>query len=91
MALKHLLFSQEQDLIIQWFHSFDKEAIKQAIVSHLTDNPTDVLEHCREFSPVDIRKYAGHNILGFYVVNPKNGNISKIITKGNKEYYLKLK
>lgn len=90
MALKHLLFSQDQDMTIRWFETFNKEVIKQAIIMHLTDNPKDVIEHCREFSKAELKRFAGYNIIDFYGVNPKNGNISKIFTRGNKEYYLKL-
>ena len=90
MAQKHLLFSWNNDNVIQWFDKFDSEAIKTAIVKHLTENPTDTLEHCKEFSKSELRRFAGYDILNFYAMNKKN-EPCKIITKGNKEYFYKLK
>ena len=52
----HLLFSQAQDQIIMSFDSFDKELIKKGIIEYLTENPTDVVEHCREYSKTDLKK-----------------------------------
>lgn len=86
----HLLFSQDLDNVIQWFDKFDKDFIKTAIVEHLKHYPTDVLEHCKEFSKSDLRKFAGYDIINFYKLN-SNGEVCKIITKGNKDYLLKLK
>jgi len=86
----HLLFSQAQDQIIMSFDSFDKELIKKGIIEYLTKNPTDIVEHCREYSQRDLQKYAGYEILNFYTVNPKNNRVSLIITKGNKEFYKQL-
>ena len=91
MAKKHLLFSQDNDNVIKWFDKFDKESIKSTIVEHLTQNPNDVLEHCKEYSKSDLRKWAGFEIINFYGVNPETKEISKILTKGNKDYYIKLK
>ena len=71
---------------IKWFEKFDKERIKTEITKHLKENTTDVLEFCREFSAKDLKKYVGYEIIDFYQNNPKNIP-SKIITKGNKEYF----
>jgi hypothetical protein len=90
MALKHLLFSQNSETVIEWFEKFDRGAIKASILKHLSHNPTDVLEHCKEFSKSDLKKYAGYDILDFYKLNSK-GEVCKIITRGNKEYLLKIK
>jgi hypothetical protein len=90
MAQKHLLFSWNSDTVIQWFDKFNSEDIKTAIVKHLTDNPTDTLEHCKEFSKSELRRWAGYDIMNFYAMNKKN-EPCKIITKGNKEYFHKLK
>lgn len=89
MATKrqHSLYSQNEDMPVKWFDNFDKEVIKSAIIDWLTKNPKDVVEHCKEFSPKDIRVFSGNEILGFYGVNPKNGKPSRIITKGDKDYY----
>ena len=86
----HLLFSQDRDEIIMSFDSFDKELIKKGIIEYLTENPTDVVEHCREYSQRDLKKDAGYEILNFYTVNPKNNRVSLIITKGNKDFYKQL-
>lgn len=91
MALQHSLFSHNEDRSIKWFDKFDKQAIKEAIVEHLTTNPTDTLEHCKEFSKSDLRRFVGNEIINFYSVNPKNKKISLVITKGNKEYFKALK
>jgi hypothetical protein len=82
--MKHLLFSQDKDMPIQWFDKFDAAEIKGAIIKHLTENPADVLEHCKEYSKEDIKKYYGHEILNFYKCN-SGGVPSKVILKGNKE------
>jgi hypothetical protein len=76
---------------IQYFDKFDREDIKKAIVVHLTKNPTDNLEHCKEPNKKDIKRFYGNEILDFYAVNPNNKKVSKIITKGNKTFYLKLR
>jgi hypothetical protein len=88
--MKHLLFSQNKDLVVQWFDKYDRKAILNAIVTHLTTNPTDTLEHCKECSKSDLRRFLGNEILSFYEVNPKNGKISKVITRNNKDVYLSL-
>ena len=44
----HYLFSQDEGMMIATFEKFDKELIRKEIVNHLTKNPKDVLEHCRD-------------------------------------------
>lgn len=85
--MKHLLYSQDLELNIAYFEKFDKEAIKREIIKHLKDNPTDTLEHCKEFSKQDIRKHYGNEILNFYECNPKTKEPSKVIIKDDKQYY----
>ena len=84
--MKHLLFSQNQDMAIAWFDKFDAQAIKQAIVEHLTLDPTDTLEHCKVYSKSDIKRFYGHEILSLYECN-KKGEPCKVITKGDKNYF----
>lgn len=87
MALQHSLFSHNEDMTIKWFDKFDREAIKKAIIEHLTANPTDTLEHCREYNKHEIKRFYGKEIINFYAVNPKNNKVSLIITRGYKDYF----
>jgi hypothetical protein len=84
---KHLLYSQEQNMPVQWFEKYDPIVIKQAIVEHLKKFTDDTLEHCREFSKSDLKRFYGNEIINFYEVNPKNRKPSLVITKGSKLYY----
>lgn len=85
--MKHMLFSHEQDGVIEWFGKFDPTAIKTAIIKHLQNNPTDTLEHTKEYSKADAKRFYGYQIVNLYAVNPKNGKPSKCITSGNKTTY----
>ena len=87
--MEHAIFSDNKDMAVEWFEKFDKEAIKKAIVKHLANDPTDTLEHCKEYSKKDIKKYYGMEIINFYKCN-KKGEPCLIILKGNKEYLKKL-
>lgn len=84
--MAQLLFSQEQDQSIKWFDKFDKEEIKTEIKKWLSENPTDTLEHCKEYSKKDLKKYAGYEIVNFYG-NNKAGEPSLILYRGTKEYF----
>ena len=86
-TVTHSVFSQDQDMFIAFFEKFNKAEIKAAIVDHLTANPGDTLEHCKEYSQSSIKKYYGVEIINFYAVNPKSGQPSRIIIKGDREYY----
>ena len=88
--MEHSLFSQDEDMTIAFFEEFDKLAIKEAILKHLKENPTDVLEHCKAYSKTDIKRFYGNEILNFYSVNPKNKKVSLIVAKGNKQYFRKI-
>lgn len=84
--MKHSLFSQNEDRTIKWYDKFDADKIKKDIVQRLEEDPTDVIEHCKEYSKEDIKKYYGNEIINFYKVN-RVGKPSKVILKGDKEYY----
>lgn len=84
---KYLLFSQDNDIVIQYFDGFDLVEIKKVIIDYLTKNPDDTLEYCKVPSGNDIRKFYGYEILSYYSVNKKNGKISKLILKGGTEYF----
>lgn len=88
--MTHMLFSQESDQPIKWFDNYDREAIKASIVTHLSANPNDCIEHCKEPAKNDLKRFVGNTILNFYKVNPKNGKPSLIITRGDKTYYKSL-
>ena len=83
----YLLFSQENDIVIQDFDCFDLVEIKKVIIDYLTKNPDDTVELCKVPSGNDIRKFYGYKILSYYSVNKKNGKISKLILKGDREYF----
>lgn len=88
--MAHYLFSQDQDTIIETFETFDKEKIKESIINHLSVCPLDTLEHCKDYSKKDIKRFYGYQIINFYRINPKNKLVSKIITRNGKEYYQKI-
>ena len=88
--MKHALVSQNSDLFIEWFDKFDAAAIKKAIIEHLQKCPCDTIEHVKEYSKEDIKKYYGYEIINFYEVNKKYGLPSLVITKGCKTFYRKL-
>jgi hypothetical protein len=85
--MRNAIFSQNQDMPIEWFDKFDKQAIKEAILAHLKANPTDTLEHCKEYRVSDVNKFYGMEIVNFYQVNPKNNKISLVYTRNGKEYF----
>ena len=85
--MKHHLFSQDNDMLIATFDKFDREVIKNEIIDHLRNNPTDTIEHCKDYTKHELKRFYGYNILNFYKVNPNNNKVSLIVTKGNKEYY----
>ena len=83
----YLLFSQENDIVIQYFDCFDLVEIKKVIIDYLTKNPDDTVELCKVSTGNDIRKFYGYEILSYFSVNKKNGKISKLILKGDREYF----
>lgn len=88
--MQHSLYSENKEMVIKWFGKFDKEEIKKSIIEYLTENPSDVIEHCKEFNRKDVRSFYGNEILNFYKTNPKNLRVCKVIIKGNKEYLKEL-
>ena len=86
-AIEHKLFSHNQDMFIKFFDKFNRDEIKKAIITHLTNNPDDTLEHCRDYNSVDIKKYYGSEILNFYAMHPESNKPAILIIKGNKTYY----
>jgi Mg/Co/Ni transporter MgtE len=83
----HSLFSQNEDRVIEFFEKYDKDVIKKAILNHLKLNPTDTVEHCKEYPKNSIKRHIGTEILNFYEVNPKSNKVSLVYSKGDKQYY----
>ena len=88
--MAHYLFSQESDMLVATFDKFDRKAIKSEIINHLQVCPTDTLEHCKDYTKHELKRFVGYNILNFYRINPKNKKPSLIITRNGKEYYRKI-
>ncbi len=80
----HAIYSHDSDSFIRFFENFNPEAIKTAIIEHLTENPRDMVEHCKEYSKADTKKYYGMEILNFYKVG-KSGKVCKVVMKGSNE------
>lgn len=83
--MKHSLFSQDLDMPIRFFEKFDAELIREEIKSHLKEYPNDTVEHCKDYSKEDIKKYYGTEILNFYQNNAE-GVPCKVVTRGSKEF-----
>ena len=83
-----MLFSQSQKMPIQFFEGFNRQAIKESIINHLNNNTRDTLEFCREYD--NYKRNYGMEIIDFYGINPKNNKPSKIILKGDREYFRSL-
>lgn len=85
--MAHYLFSMETETMIEAFDKFNKEAIKKAIIGHLKQFPNDCVEHCKDFSSSDIRRFYGYDILDTYEINKANNKVSKVVSKGSKNFY----
>jgi hypothetical protein len=85
--MSHYLFSQEQDMLVASFDKFDRTTIKNEIINHLRVCPNDIIEHCKDYTKSELKRFMGYKILNFYRVNPKNKKVSLIVTRDNKEYY----
>jgi hypothetical protein len=85
--MNHYLFSHDQDMLVASFDKFDRTTIKNEIINHLRVNPNDTIEHCKDYTKSELKRFVGYNILNLYRINPKNNKVSIIITRGNKEYY----
>lgn len=86
----HSLYSQNEEKTIMFFEKFDKNSIKKAIIEHLTAHPEDTVEHCREYSKQDTKRFYGNEIINLYEINPKNGQPSKVVENNSRKKYLKL-
>lgn len=81
------LISINQDKIILTLQEFDPKILKEEIIKHLKQNPTDTIQYCKDLTEEEAKKFTGYNNIDFYEVNPKNNKVSKVITKGNKEFF----
>ena len=68
------------------FLQYPKCSTCQKAKKWLTENPTDTLEHCKDYSKKDLKKYVGYEIINFYE-NNKVGVPSLVFIRGGKEYY----
>jgi hypothetical protein len=85
--MQHLLYSHNQNMIVKYFAKYDKAEIKAAIINHLANDPTDTIEHCKEYSKKDIKRFYGSEIINIYEINPNNGQPSLCLQKSNKTFY----
>jgi hypothetical protein len=70
------------------FEQFDKELIRTAIIDHLKNNPSALVQHLKDWSSKkDAKKFYGKEMLNIYENNPLNNEPSLIITKGNHTFY----
>jgi hypothetical protein len=86
MSIKHYLYD-ENDKLIESFNEFDADKIKTATIKFLTENPNGMVEHCKDPSPEDRKKFWGKESINAYEVNTATKQICKIVVKGNKIYY----
>jgi hypothetical protein len=88
--MKHFLINDAGE-VFKTFDEYNPDEIKAAIVTHLRENPEDVVEHAKEFTPYQKRKYVGvGETLDYYEVNPINKRVSKIVTRGNRTLYINI-
>ena len=85
-TLKHYLYD-EDDNIIEEYDFYDKNKIKEDIIKYLNENPEGSVSHQKQLSEEDSKKYAGNDVLNFYEVNPKTGDVSLVVSKGSREFY----
>jgi len=85
--MSHHLFSQNKDMLVKTFDKFDRNTIKNEIIDHLRKNPTDTIEHTKDYSKSDLKRFYGYEVLNVYQVNPKNNKVSLVITKGDKDFF----
>jgi hypothetical protein len=81
----YYLESLDNHKTIATFEKFDREAIKEAIVKHLADNPLDYIEYSKDFKLPT--RYAGTEHLAFFANNPVSNQPCKVILKGEREFY----
>lgn len=66
---------------------FNAKEIKEFIISYLSANKEETLYY---YKVNNDKKYTGDVLIDVFENNPNNGNPSKVITKGNKDYYVSL-
>lgn len=81
--MKHYLINSKE-IIIHTYNTFDRAVIRTDIINYLKINTKEQLTHEKEC------KNDYNDILGIYENNPKSGIASKVITKGNRDFYLPL-
>jgi hypothetical protein len=69
------------------FETFNAKEMTNLIINHLKANPQAMVKHSKEFAPHLKKKYYGNEVIDIYEVNPKTGEPSKVITKGNITLY----
>ena len=70
---------------IEWYDTFDKAQIKVDIVKHLSADPSDTIEHCKEYSKQDTKRFYGYETISFYEMH--NNVACKLVFKGDREYF----
>ena len=88
--MKHYLFNSAFTPIKE-YDVFDKEVIKKDIIETLTNNPNELITHCKDYSEREKKIFAGKNIINVYEINPKTKKPSLVVTLNNKDYYKELK
>lgn len=76
---RYYLESFETDEVFFEVLGFDIAKIRMTIINHLKNNSKDTIGF-----------YLNDDLLDCYGNNPNTGKPSKIVTKGNKEYYKEL-
>ena len=83
--MKHYI-KDDENLNVE-FETFDATKMTELIINHLKANPDAMITHEKEYNAENKKKYYGNEIIDFYESNPKTGEPSKVIIKGNKTYY----
>ena len=83
----HYISSDDTCDVIERFETFDSVKIKDSILNHLKENPSDTVTLYKVNTN---KKYYGDDVIDFFSVNPKSGKPCKIVLKGNKEFFKEL-
>lgn len=81
----YYLESLDTNKTIATFEVFNRDAIRDAILNHLANNPLEWIEYTKDYKQPT--KYAGTEHLGLFANNPVSNQPCKIIIKGEREYY----
>lgn len=87
--INYSIYSQNQEKTIFLFDKFDKEIIKKYLFEALKEDSKDTLELHKETSKKNNLGCLGGEILDFFQIS-RNGELCKIVTKGNKEFLKKI-